>query len=90
MPMSQAICRSHSAAAMPSLPSARGMVSGILQCGYPAGYLLAAVVYGLLYGQKIGEFTFGWRAMFLLSFVPALIVLGIAGLGMGVWVVRRR
>ncbi|TPL53873.1 MFS transporter [Mesorhizobium sp. B2-4-6] len=65
-----------SSLAMESIPpSARGLVSGILQCGYPAGYLLAAVVYGLLYGQKIGEFTFGWRAMFLLSFVPALIVL---------------
>ena len=25
------------------------MVSGILQCGYPSGFLLAAVVYGLLY-----------------------------------------
>jgi SHS family lactate transporter-like MFS transporter len=65
-----------SSLAMESIPpSARGMVSGILQCGYPAGYLLAAVAYGLLYGQKIGDFTIGWRAMFLLSFVPALIVL---------------
>ncbi|MBZ9660148.1 MFS transporter [Mesorhizobium sp. ESP-6-4] len=65
-----------SSLAMESIPpSARGTVSGILQCGYPAGYLLAAVVYGLLYRQKIGDFTFGWRAMFLLSFLPALIVL---------------
>jgi SHS family lactate transporter-like MFS transporter len=51
------------------------MVSGILQCGYPAGYLLAAVAYGLLYQQTIGGYTIGWRAMFLLSAVPALIVL---------------
>ncbi|TGV98981.1 MFS transporter, partial [Mesorhizobium sp. M2D.F.Ca.ET.145.01.1.1] len=50
-------------------------VSGILQCGYPAGYLLAAVVYGLLYQQTIGGYTIGWRFMFLLSFIPALIVL---------------
>lgn len=65
-----------SSLAMESIPpSARGMVSGILQCGYPAGYLLAAVVYGLLYQQTIGGYTIGWRAMFLLSFVPALIVL---------------
>lgn len=65
-----------SSLAMESIPpNARGMVSGILQCGYPAGYLLAAVAYGLLYWQKIGDFTIGWRAMFLLSFVPALIVL---------------
>ncbi|TPK90015.1 MFS transporter [Mesorhizobium sp. B2-4-12] len=65
-----------SSLAMESIPpSARGMVSGILQCGYPAGYLLAAVVYGLLYQQTIGGYTIGWRAMFLLSFAPALIVL---------------
>ncbi|WP_214472028.1 MFS transporter [Mesorhizobium sp. dw_380] len=65
-----------SSLAMESIPpSARGMVSGILQCGYPAGYLLAAVVYGLLYQQTIGGYTIGWRAMFLLSFLPALIVL---------------
>jgi SHS family lactate transporter-like MFS transporter len=65
-----------SSLAMESIPpSARGVVSGILQCGYPAGYLLAAVVYGLLYQQTIGGYTIGWRAMFLLSFVPALIVL---------------
>ncbi|TPK75471.1 MFS transporter [Mesorhizobium sp. B2-4-15] len=65
-----------SSLAMESIPpSARGMVSGILQCGYPAGYLLAAVVYGLLFQQTIGGYTIGWRAMFLLSFAPALIVL---------------
>ncbi|TPN28414.1 MFS transporter [Mesorhizobium sp. B2-3-3] len=65
-----------SSLAMESIPpSARGVVSGILQCGYPAGYLLAAVVYGLLYQQTIGGYTIGWRAMFLLSFAPALIVL---------------
>lgn len=65
-----------SSLAMESIPpSARGMVSGILQCGYPTGYLLAAVVYGVLYEQTIGGYTIGWRAMFLLSFLPALIVL---------------
>lgn len=65
-----------SSLAMESIPpSARGMVSGILQCGYPAGYLLAAVAYGLLYQHTIAGYTIGWRAMFLLSFVPALIVL---------------
>lgn len=65
-----------SSLAMESIPpSARGIVSGILQCGYPAGYLLAAVVYGLLYQHTIAGYTIGWRAMFLLSFVPALIVL---------------
>ena len=30
-------------------PHARGFVSGLLQSGYPAGYFLASIVYGLLY-----------------------------------------
>ena len=62
--------------AMESIPpQARGTVSGILQCGYPSGFLLAAVAYGLLYGKTFGDYTFGWRAMFLLSILPALVVL---------------
>ena len=56
-------------------PKARGVVSGILQCGYPVGYLLASIAYGLIYQMKIGDFTVGWRAMFLLSVLPALVVL---------------
>ncbi|MBP0581639.1 MFS transporter [Labrys sp. LIt4] len=65
-----------SSLAMESIPpSARGLVSGLLQAGYPAGYLLAAIVYGLIYGQNIGGHVVGWRTMFLLSFLPALIVL---------------
>src|SRR6202140_1730221 len=38
-------------------PHARGFVSGLLQSGYPTGYLLASIVYGLLF-QYIG-----WRGM---------------------------
>src|ERR1700733_12334417 len=65
-----------SSLAMESIPpKSRGLVSGILQCGYPAGFLLASITYGLLYGRTIGDFTIGWRAMFLLSVLPALIVL---------------
>ena len=56
-------------------PQARGIVSGLLQAGYPTGFLVAAVVYGLLYGRTFGDFTFGWRAMFLLSVLPAFVVL---------------
>src|ERR1700688_3165053 len=42
-----------SSLAMESIPpKARGFVSGILQCGYPVGYLLAAIVYGLLYQRN--------------------------------------
>ncbi len=65
-----------SSLAMESIPpQARGIVSGLLQAGYPTGFLVAAVVYGLLYGRTFGDFTFGWRAMFLLSVLPAFVVL---------------
>src|SRR5580658_1565287 len=50
-------------------PKARGLVSGLLQSGYPTGYLLASVVYALLYDSV------GWRGMFVIGFVPALLVL---------------
>ena len=56
-------------------PKARGLISGILQCGYPTGFLLAAVAYGLLYGRDFGGYTMGWRGMFLLSVLPAFLVL---------------
>ena len=62
--------------AMESIPPAsRGLVSGILQCGYPMGYLLASIVYGVFYGQTLFGIEFGWRALLLFSIVPALIVL---------------
>ena len=54
---------------MESIPlRARGFVSGLLQSGYPAGYFLASIVYGLLF-QYIG-----WRGMFMVGVVPALLV----------------
>ena len=65
-----------SSLAMESIPpQSRGLVSGVLQCGYPSGFLLAAVAYGLLYGHTFGDLVFGWRAMFLLSVLPAFVVL---------------
>jgi MFS transporter, SHS family, lactate transporter len=65
-----------SSLAMESIPpQARGLVSGILQCGYPSGFLLAAIAYGLLFGRTVGDYTIGWRAMFLLSVLPAFVVL---------------
>ena len=65
-----------SSLAMESIPpQARGTVSGFLQCGYPSGFLLAAIAYGLIYGHTFGDFTIGWRAMFLLSVLPAFVVL---------------
>jgi SHS family lactate transporter-like MFS transporter len=65
-----------SSLAMESIPpSARGLVSGVLQCGYPSGFLLASIAYGLLYGRTFGDYTFGWRSLFLLSVLPAFVTL---------------
>ena len=65
-----------SSLAMESIPpQSRGLVSGILQCGYPCGFILAAIAYGLLFGQTVGGYAVGWRAMFLLSVLPAFVVL---------------
>src|SRR6202012_397683 len=49
-------------------PSARGFVSGLLQAGYPSGYFLASIVNGLFYDRL------GWRYMFVLGVVPAILV----------------
>ena len=55
---------------MESIPArSRGTVSGILQEGYPLGYLLASVVYLLVFDR------FGWRGMFIAGVAPALLVL---------------
>jgi len=54
---------------MESIPAhSRGFVSGLLQSGYPTGYFLASIVYGLLF-QYIG-----WRGMFMVGVIPALLV----------------
>ncbi|HEY5047356.1 MAG TPA: MFS transporter [Rhizomicrobium sp.] len=50
-------------------PDSRGVVSGILQSGYASGYLIASVAYGVLFPW------FGWRGLFLLGILPALLVL---------------
>src|SRR5208337_2442166 len=50
-------------------PKTRGVVSGILQAGYPTGYLLAAILYG-----SASQFI-GWRGMFMVGVLPALLVL---------------
>ena len=58
-----------SALTMESVPiHARGFVSGLLQAGYPTGYLLAALVFGLFYEH------IGWRGMFFVGIIPALLV----------------
>ncbi len=56
--------------AMESLPTkARGLFSGILQQGYEAGYLLAALVYWIVFPH------FGWRGLFIAGSLPALLVI---------------
>jgi SHS family lactate transporter-like MFS transporter len=47
----------------------RGPVSGLLQSGYPTGYLVASLVYYLFFN------AIGWRAMFFIGVLPALFVL---------------
>jgi MFS transporter, SHS family, lactate transporter len=60
------------ALAMESLPTeARGFFSGILQQGYAFGYLLAAIVYGVLFTLFPG---ISWRVMFVVGVLPALLV----------------
>ena len=55
---------------MESIPlRARGFVSGLLQSGYPTGYFLASIIYGLLFP------IIGWRGMFMVGVLPALLVL---------------
>jgi len=49
-------------------PRLRGPVSGLLQSGYPSGYFLASFAYFLFFDQ------IGWRGMFMIGVVPALLV----------------
>jgi MFS transporter, SHS family, lactate transporter len=50
-------------------PRARGVVSGLLQQGYAAGYLLAAVCYFFVFPR------WGWRPLFFIGGLPALLAL---------------
>jgi MFS transporter, SHS family, lactate transporter len=59
------------ALAMEKLPPARrGFYSGLLQMGYPIGYLCAAVAYLMLTALGLD-----WRWIFVLSIIPALTTL---------------
>ncbi len=56
--------------AMEKIPTAkRGFYSGLLQQGYAFGYLLAALAYYII------GVHFGWRWMFIIGALPALLVL---------------
>ena len=56
--------------AMEALPTqTRGFFSGLLQQGYATGYLLAAIAFFVITPH------FGWRALFIVGALPALLVL---------------
>lgn len=58
-----------SSLAMETIPDrSRGLMSGIFQAGYPCGYLLASIVFGLFFA------TVGWRGMFLIGALPVLLL----------------
>src|SRR5882672_6077274 len=50
-------------------PRLRGVLSGLLQQGYAAGYLLAAVCYFVVFPR------WGWRPLFFIGGLPALLAL---------------
>jgi SHS family lactate transporter-like MFS transporter len=55
--------------AVESAPSRRrGLVSGLMQSGYPSGYLLAAIAMETVLPH------FGWRAMFCVGFPVAILI----------------
>ena len=58
------------ALAFETLPTkGRGFFSGLLQEGYVVGYLMAALVYGILFP------IVGWRGMFVMGALPAFLVI---------------
>ncbi len=59
---------------MESVPERiRGVASGIMMAGYEVGYLLAALAFGTVFP------AFGWRWMFFLGALPALLAIFIRG-----------
>src|SRR4051795_337828 len=50
-------------------PEKRGFYSGLLQQGYPVGYLFAALAYFIV------EPIAGWRGLFMVGALPALLAL---------------
>ncbi|WP_419826627.1 MFS transporter [Sphingomonas sp.] len=55
---------------METIPAgARGVISGLLQEGYAAGYLLASLAYFFLFD------AIGWRGMFMLGIIPAFLTI---------------
>jgi MFS transporter, SHS family, lactate transporter len=56
-------------------PKSRGFVSGLLQSGYPSGYLVASLAFGAVYA------SFGWRGMFMVGLLPGFLLAAYIWLG---------
>jgi SHS family lactate transporter-like MFS transporter len=69
----------------------RGLASGLLLGGWYWGYLLAAVVFQVMYPLFSANPEIGWRAMFWVAIVPALFTLWIRARvnESPVWLARR-
>ena len=70
----------------------RGIASGMLQAGYSTGFILSSLVYQYVYPLVNQRSDFGWRVMFWLGILPALLVLFIIRSveESPVWLERRR
>jgi SHS family lactate transporter-like MFS transporter len=70
----------------------RGLASGLLLGGWYWGYLLAAVAFQFVYPLFNGTPDLGWRAMFWIAIIPALLTLWIRRnvKESPIWLERRR
>jgi SHS family lactate transporter-like MFS transporter len=70
----------------------RGIASGMLQGGYSTGFILSSLVFQFVYPLVNTRADFGWRVMFWIGILPALLVLFIMkGVKESpVWLERRR
>jgi SHS family lactate transporter-like MFS transporter len=70
----------------------RGTVSGMLQSGYSAGFMLSAFVYQFVYPIVSDRADLGWRVMLWIGIAPALLVLWIMATvkESPVWLQRRQ
>jgi len=70
----------------------RGLASGLLLGGWYWGYLLAAVAFQFVYPQFKATPDIGWRVMFWIAIVPALMTLWIrrSVKESPIWLERRR
>jgi SHS family lactate transporter-like MFS transporter len=69
----------------------RGIGSGMLQSGWPCGFILSAFAFQYIYPVFSARPDLGWRAMFWIGVLPALLVLWIrSGVGESpVWLARQ-